>query len=86
MLYRVSAGLSLFEKYEIGHHSFPMRCWRTALTATSEASVMMFVGASGFGCESRLASAMASSTVAKATVAWSLQGRFFVLSLEVANN
>ena len=55
VLYRDSAGLSCLEKYEMGHQSFPMYCWRTAPTAMSEASVMMLVGVSGFGCEKRLA-------------------------------
>ena len=35
----------------MGCHSLPIRCYNTAPTATSEASVMMHVGAKGFGCE-----------------------------------
>ena len=83
VLYRDSAGLSFLEKYEMGHQSFPMYCWRTAPTAMSEASVMMLLGVSGFGCEKRLALARASLNVAKAAVAFSLHSTVLVLALEV---
>ena len=47
----------------MGHQSDPMCCWRTAPTATSEASVMIQVGASGLGCAK-------SDAVAKASLIW----------------
>lgn len=50
VMYRVVTGLSYFEKLEIGHHSSNL----------SEASAMMLVGASGFGCKRRVALARAS--------------------------
>ena len=43
--------------------SVPMRCWRTAPMATSEASVMIQVGASGLGCAE-------SDAVARASLIW----------------
>ena len=72
VLYCDSAGLSFLEKYEMGHQSFPMHCWRKAPTAMSKASVMMLVGTSGFGCERRVALVRASLIVVKAAVAFSL--------------
>ena len=86
VLYRDSAGLSFLEKYEMGRQPFPMYCWRTAPAAMSEASVMMLVGASGFGCERRVALARASLIVAKAAVAFSLHSIVLVLPLEVESS
>ena len=51
--------LSFLEKYEMGHQSFPMHCWRRAPPAMSEAFIMMLVAASGFGYEKRVALASA---------------------------
>ena len=65
VLYHDSSGLSFLEKYDMGHQSFPMHCWRKAPTAMSEASVMMLVGTSGFGCERRVALVRASLIVVR---------------------
>ena len=70
----------------MGRQSFPMYCWRTAPTAMSEASVMMLVEASGFGCERRVALARSSLIVAKAAVAFSLHSTVLVLPLEVESS
>ena len=47
----------------MGHQSVPICCWRTAPMATSEASVMIQVRASGLGCAKR-------DAVAKASLIW----------------
>ncbi len=49
VLYRVSAGVIFREKKEMGFHTPLIFCWRMAPTATSEASVVRQVGASGVG-------------------------------------
>ncbi len=80
-LYRVCAGLRALEKYARGRHWLAIRCCSTAPTAVSEASVMMQVGAPSSGCTNRVALAIASLTLAKASVAASLQGRVLVCLL-----
>ena len=60
-----------------------MRCWRTAPPATSEASVIMLVGALDFGCTKREALARASLMSEKAATALSLHVMAFLLSLAV---
>ena len=52
-----------------------MYCCRTAPTATSEASVMMLVGAFCSGCTKRVALAKAFLMLAKVTVLASSQAR-----------
>lgn len=46
---------SFFEKNANGHQFWPTRCIREAPTAVLEASVKRPKGASGLGCESRVA-------------------------------
>ena len=46
VLYRVSDDSSTLEKYTVGDHWLLMNCWNTA---SSEASVVMHVGAFGAG-------------------------------------
>ena len=53
------------------------KCKLTAPTAKSEASVMMRVGACGFGCAKRVALARASFIAEKAAVACSSHGNWF---------
>ena len=55
-------------------------CCDTAPTATSEASVMIDVGASGFGCVRRVASAKAVLSAVKANRAVSVQTSVLDLS------
>ena len=47
----------------MGRQSVPMHCWRTAPTVTSEASVMIQVGASSLGYAK-------SNGVARASLIW----------------
>ena len=85
MLYRVSAGFSFFEKYEIGYHWSSMHCWRTAPTDVSEASVIMLVAASGCGWTKRLALARASLIDEKAVVASSVHEMVLFFSFAPAS-
>ena len=59
-----------------------MYCCKTAQTAMSEASVMIFMGASGFGCERSVAVASASLMATNAVRASSFNCTVFVLSLD----
>ena len=55
VLYFVSAGFSFFEKKATGHHWSLINCCSTVPTALSDASLIMLVRASGFGCTRRVA-------------------------------
>ena len=61
-----------------------MYCWRTAPTATSEASVMILVGASGLGCDSSVAVASASLMVINVAAASSFHCSVVARSLDEA--
>ena len=55
VLYFVLAGFRLFEKKATGHHRLLMNYCSTTPTALSDASLIMLVGACGFGCIRRVA-------------------------------
>lgn len=52
----------------MGRHLLSISCWKTAPTVTSEASVTIFVGASGLGCVKSVALANAYLAAAKTAV------------------
>ena len=85
MLCLVSAGFSFFEKWEIGHHWPSMRCWRTAQTNVSEASVIMLIAASGCRWTKRVVLVRASLIEEKAVVASSVHEMVLFLSFAPAS-
>ena len=54
VLYFVSAGFNFFEKKGTGHHWLLMNCCSTTPTTLYDASLIMLMGMSGFGCTRRV--------------------------------